>query len=256
MIETKEEKRARKLGLQPAVPTTIDCACLIHDVQYQWTYVDRLYNSLCRNLTPTVRMHVYTEKNRVVPGHMIHHPLQEWSGIRGPKRSWWYKIQLFDHRYHSGPLLYFDLDTVITGNIDWIWQLPTDKLWAVQDFKYLFRPSRPALNSSVMWFDTAKFNHVYREFEPDEVAYRRSPWHGDQDYIQEKLPLGQVGYFDQNRVKSWRWELFDGGFDFKKRKHRVPGAGTAVPQDTSIMIFHGSPKPHEIQDLEVSKHWC
>lgn len=255
-METKEEKRARKaLAAAPPVITTIDCACLIHDVQYQWNYVERLYNSLCRNLTPTVRMHVYTEKNRVVPGHMIHHHLQEWPGIRGPKRSWWYKIQLFDHRYHSGPLLYFDLDTVITGNLDWIWQLPNDRLWAVQDFKHLFRPTRPSINSSVMWFDPAKFGHIYREFEPDEVAYRRSPWYGDQDYIQEKMPSSQVGYFDPTRVKSWRWELLDGGYDFRNRKHKNPGAGTVIPELTSVLVFHGSPKPHETSDVNILQHW-
>jgi hypothetical protein len=254
-METKEEKRARKLGLQPTMPTIIDCACLIHDVLYQWVYVERLYNSLCRNLTPVVRMHVYTEKNRVVPGHMIHHPLQEWSGIRGPKRSWWYKLQLFDNRYHSGPLLYFDLDTVITGNIDWIWQLSTDKLWAVQDFKYLFRPTRATINSSMMWFDPARFNHIYREFEPGDIAHRRSSWHGDQDYIQEKIAIDQVSYFDQTRVKSWRWELLDGGYDFQHRKHRTPGTGTTLLPDTSVMIFHGHPKPHQVNDTTILQHW-
>jgi SAM-dependent methyltransferase len=254
-METKEEKRARKAQASMPVLQTIDCACLIHDTLYHWDYVERLYNSLCRNLTPTVRMHVYTEKTRVVPGHMIHHHLQEWPGIRGPKRSWWYKIQLFDSKYHSGPMLYFDLDTVITGNIDWIWQLPTDRLWAVQDFKYLFRPTRATINSSVMWFDPAKFSYIYREFEPGEVAHRRSPWHGDQDYIQQKLPFDQVGYFGQDRVKSWRWELLDGGYDFRHRKHRVPGSGTVLTPDTSVVIFHGNPKPHEIQDQTVLQHW-
>jgi len=233
----------------------IDCACLIHDVQYQWDYVDKLYNSLCRNLTPTVRMHVYTEKHRIVPGHMIHHPLQEWENIRGPKRSWWYKIQLFDRRQHAGPLLYFDLDTVIVGNIDWIWQLPTDRFWAVQDFKYLFRPSRSTINSSVMWFDPARWDHVYREFDPSDVVQKRNRWHGDQDYIQEKMPPGQVGYFDTEFVKSWRWELQDGGYDFRFRKHKNPGAGTSLPPQTSVLIFHGSPKPHEISDPTVLQHW-
>jgi hypothetical protein len=106
-----------------------------------------------------------------------------------------------------------------------------------------------------MWFDTAKFNHIYRDFDPGEVAYRRSPWHGDQDYIQEKISIGQVAYFNQMHVKSWRWELLDGGYDFKHRKHKNPGSGTVLPNDTSIMIFHGNPKPHEIHDQTVLQHW-
>jgi hypothetical protein len=236
-------------------PKEIHCACLIHDVAYSWDYVERLYNSLCRHLTPHVKLHVYTERTRPVPDHMIRHALQEWPDIRGPKKSWWYKVQLFDHRHYAGPLLYFDLDTVIVNNIDWIWQLPLDKLWAVQDFKRLFRPGNAEINSSVMWFDTARWHHIFREFNPEDVTQRRHQWHGDQDYIYEKMPPAHVGYFDCDQVKSWRWELYDGGYDFKQRKHCAPGIGTIVPEKTSILVFHGSPKPHEVKDHVIVAHW-
>lgn len=237
------------------IPETIDCACLIHDVKYQWQYVERLYNSLQRNLSPRVTMHVYTEPHRIVPGHMIHHRLDEWSGIRGPKRSWWYKIQLFNSEHHQGPLLYLDLDTVVVNNIDWIWQLPTNRFWAVKDFKYLFNHRRVTMNSSVMWFDPSKWNHVYRDFDPEWISKHRSRWHGDQDYIHEKIDSAYINYFDTDRVRSWRWELLDGGFDFKTRRHKKPGSGTVVDPGTSILVFHGDPKPHEICDQTVLSHW-
>lgn len=232
----------------------IHCACLIHDVAYDWCYVENLYRSLCRNLTPKVTLHVYTEKNRPVPAPFVKHDLQEWPGIRGPKRSWWYKIQLFNPRHHQGPMLYFDLDTVITGNIDWIWQLPLNRFWAVQDFKYLWRSNRVTINSSVMWFDPTMWSHIYQSFDPQEVVMNRR-WHGDQDFIHENLPPEKIGYFDRARVKSWRWQLLDGGYDFKSRRHLVPGTGTALDTETSVMIFHGNPKPHQIQDPVILQHW-
>jgi len=83
---------AKKIKRLTSVADTIDCACLIHDTLYDWSYVDKLYNSLQRNLTPKVRMHVYTESSRYVPDTYIRHNLEEWDGVRGPKRSWWYKI--------------------------------------------------------------------------------------------------------------------------------------------------------------------
>ena len=76
-----------KIKKRTGVGEVIDCACLIHDTLYDWSYVDKLYRSLCRNLTPTVRMHVYTESTRFVPKDYIRHDLQEWDGVRGPKRS-------------------------------------------------------------------------------------------------------------------------------------------------------------------------
>lgn len=246
---------AKKIGRQTVLKNNvIDCACLIHDVRYSWDYVDKLYNSLCRNLTPAVRLHVYTEHNRAVPAHMVHHALEEWPGVRGPKKSWWYKVQLFNPQHYSGPLLYFDLDTVITGNIDWIWRLPSDRFWAVKDFKFLFRPARVCVNSSVMWFDTRLWSHVYQEFDP-ATARNRARYHGDQDYINEKIPAGQVSYFDLERIKSWRWQLKDGGYDFKTRRYKIPESGTMITDPVSILVFHGDPKPHEIQDPNVLQHW-
>lgn len=238
------------------VPEIVDCACLIHDIKYDWKYVDRLYNSLCRNLTPQVRMHVYSEKHRIIPSPMIHHELTEWPGIRGPKRSWWYKIQLFNPAYHQGPMMYFDLDTVIVGNIDWIWRLPTDRFWAVKDFKYLFRPNKQVINSSIMWFDPVQWSSVYQGFDPEEVTQRRGSWHGDQDFIQEKISKSKIGYFDVNRVKSWRWELQEGGYDFKTRKHKKPGTSASIVDPTSILVFHGDPKPHQVTDPAIVQHWA
>ena len=237
------------------MPEYIDCACLIHDVYYSWEYVEKLYNSLCRNLTPKVRMHVYTEASRNVPAPFIHHPLVEWPGIGGPKSSWWYKIQLFNPEHHKGNLLYFDLDTVITSNIDWIWKLSTERFWAVKDFKYLYRSVKTTINSSVMWFDTEKWAYIFKDFNPATDSKLRAKWYGDQDYIHDKVPDNKRMYFDVDRVKSWRWEILDGGYDFRARKHKVPGQGTVLNDAISILVFHGSPKPHEVTDPNVLNHW-
>lgn len=236
-------------------PESIDCACLIHDTQYGWEYVERLYNSLCRHLTPQVRMHVYTEDSRNVPAPFIKHTLEDWPGIRGPKKSWWYKIQLFNSQHHNGPMLYFDLDTVIVGNIDWIWKLPTNRLWAPRDFKYLFKSNNTTINSSIMWWDTSKYDYVYRQFDPTAIAKGVRRWHGDQDYIHENIPEFNRAYMDQTRVRSWRWEIKDGGYNFKTRQYVKPGTGTILDGSTSVLIFHGSPKPHEIEDPAIQQYW-
>ena len=49
------------------------------------------------------------------------------------------KIQLFNTAHwerSNTKMLYFDLDTVIVGNIDWLWQGDSNKFWAPRDFKY------------------------------------------------------------------------------------------------------------------------
>ena len=234
--------------------STIDCACVIHGDYYSWDYVDRLYRGLCRNLTPKVILHVYTEAGRPVPEPYVKHSLTEWPGVSGPKKSWWYKIQLFDSDSLSADLLYFDLDTVIVSNIDWIWLLKPKYFWAVRDFKYLFRSKRATANSSIMWFNTKRFNWIYQQFDPGIIDSQQWRNRGDQDYIYHHLS-DSVRFLDFDRIQSWRWQALDGGFDFVARKHRQPGAGTSIDSKTSVLVFHGTPKPHEVEDPVIKQYW-
>jgi hypothetical protein len=237
------------------VPTgPIDCACVIHGDAYTWNYVDRLYNMLSRNITPGIRLHVYTEADRPVPEPYIKHTLADW-GISGPKKSWWYKMQLFNPKQHQGPLLYFDLDTVIVSNIDWIWQLPLTHFWTVKDFKYLWKPWHSAINSSVMWWDTQKYAHVWKDFSRQDIQTMTKKYHGDQDYLTVTIPQPDCKFFDERRVKSWRWQSLDGGYDFRIKAYKHPSNGTTLTGSDSILVFHGKPKPNEISDPVVLKHW-
>lgn len=233
---------------------TIDCACVIHGDAYAWQYVERLYNMLDRHLTPSIRLHVYTEADRAVPEPMIKHELTDW-GISGPRQSWWYKLQVFDPEQHAGPLLYFDLDTVIVNNIDWIWQQSPGYFWAVRDFKYLWRPRHTGLNSSVMWWDTQNYQYVWDQFNKQNLVTNMQKYRGDQDYISAVIPENQRRFLDTSRVLSWRWQCHSGGYDFEKMCHRSPGSGTQLTDATSVIIVHGHPKPDQITDQLIVKHW-
>jgi hypothetical protein len=240
--------------VEPSPSAPVDCACVIHGSAYSWIYVERLYNMLSRHISRGIRLHVYTELERPVPAPMIKHVLPSW-GIDGPKRSWWYKMNLFNSAEHAGPLLYFDLDTVIVNNIDWICELPLSLFWAVRDFKYLWRPAYYGINSSIMWWDTSKFNYVWENFQKQELAKIMSNYRGDQDYINQTVDNKQVRFLDSERVKSWRWECLDGGYNFKKRNHQFTGNNTVIPQNTDILVFHGQPKPIDLQDFTILQHW-
>jgi hypothetical protein len=255
----KQEKRAQKLAAaqarQPDLSIgPINCACLIHGNAYSWDYVERLYNMLSRHLTSEIRFHVYTEADRPVPAPMIRHDLVDW-GISGPKRSWWYKLQLFNSMYHAGPLLYFDLDTVIINNIDWITHLPLRYFWTVRDFKYLWRPTHQGINSSIMWWDTRSFDFVWKNFRSKNLDYIMKQHPGDQDYITKEIDPNKTRFMNTKNVSSWRWQCLDGGYDFKQRIYMAPNTGVTIPTDTSVLIFHGKPKPADLQDQVIINHW-
>lgn len=242
---------AEAAGQPPVGP--VQCACLIHGTAYSWDYVDRLYNMLSRHLSRGIRLHVYTEPDRKVPEHMVKHELKD-LGVSGPKKAWWYKLQLFNHKHYQGPLLYFDLDTVITDNIDWITHQHLDYFWAPRDFKHLWRPDHTGINSSVMWWDTTKFNDVWQTFRNQEFPLLQRRYPGDQDFLSDVIAQNRRRFLDEKMIQSWKWECLDGGWDFKRRKHLTPGTGTRVGT-ASVMVFHGRPNPCQVQDPVVLQHW-
>lgn len=244
----------KKIGICSVTTDILDCACVIHGNTYSWDYVEKLYNMLDRHVSNGIRLHVYTEASRPVPEPMIKHALTDW-GFSGPKSSWWYKLQMFDSQHHAGPLLYFDLDTVIVNNIDWIQQLPLNYFWTLRDFKYLWRATHYSMNSSVMWWDTRSFGHVWTEFLSKDLHSWMKKYRGDQDYLHKAIGDQFVRYLEQDRVKSWRWQCLDGGYDFRTKTYPTPGSGTVIPENTDILVFHGQPKPADLQDATIISHW-
>lgn len=232
-----------------------DCACVIHSSGYDWIYVERLYNMLTRNLSGGVRMHVYTEHHRSVPPHMIKHCLEDWPGVSGPKRSWWHKMQLFNPEHHQGNLLYFDLDCVIVRDIDWITELSTEKFWTIKDFRYLQNPMLSTINSSIMWWNVEKYSYVWDKFKSLDIDQTVKQYHGDQDFLNATIDYNNRRYFDNRLIESYRWQACDGGYDFSQRQAKQPGTGTKITGDTSVLVFHGQPKPHEVHDPLIVQLW-
>ena len=239
----------------PRTDQIVDCACVIHGHGYEWQYVENLYNMLVRQIPQGIRLHVYTEHDRSVPPYMIKHCLDEWPGIGGPKRSWWYKMQLFNREHFKGPLLYFDLDVVIVRDLGWISECHRDYFWVLRDFRYLQRKNISYINSSVMYFDVDRFGWLWDDFVKLNINDVVKRWPGDQDYLGHVLNVNQRRLFEDRYFESYRWQVLDGGYDFQRRYHRQPGAGANIAPDTAVVVFHGQPKPHQLPPGELRTIW-
>jgi hypothetical protein len=258
----RQAHRANKRALPITAITNdpngpVDCACVIHGSGYDWIYVERLYNMLCRHLSRGVKLHVYTEATRPVPSHMIRHDLEEWPGITGRRLSWWYKMQLFNPAHHAGQLLYFDLDTVIVSNIDWITELSPVWFWTVKDFRSLWRPEQQKINSSVMYWNTLDWQSVWQQFNQQGANHvmKLHRHGGDQEYLNTVIPASKRMFMSAEKIVSWRWTALDGGINTKNRVYHRPGQGTHVAPETSVLVFHGDPKPHEVTDYVIKSNW-
>lgn len=246
---------AKKARIKALMESDIDCACVIHGTAYDWIYVDKLYSMLSRNFSRPVRLHVWTEHGRPVPAPYIKHALTDWPGIGGPRKSWWYKMQMFDPAHYRGRLIYFDLDIVIVANLDWMLTLDPQHFWAVRDFRHLFRGAWHGINSSCMIWHTETYEYVWQQFMTHNIQAVTRQYPGDQDFLNATIEIKHRRYLKESAIKSWRWQVLDGGMDFRKKVYKRPDAGSIIPPETAIMIFHGHPKPHEISDPVVVQNW-
>jgi len=232
-----------------------DVGCVLHGDKYSWEYVEKLYSMVIRHSSAPVRFHVMTESHRSVPSHMIKHELTPWTDVAGPNLAWWYKLQLFDlKRFHS-QMLYLDLDIVIVDNIDWIWQLDPGYFWTIRDFRYLYRSHVQTINSSIMLWDPTKYYWIWEDFDQLDRSAIIRRYKGDQDYLSAVLPQSHLRFIDENSVKSWRWQIAGGGWDFNKRRVKNPNHAAVLDTNTKIIVFHGSPNPHEICNDIIEKNW-
>lgn len=234
----------------------VDCACVLHGDKYDWLYVEKLNSMLHRNFSCPIQLHVWTEQERKVPSEIIHHPLEEWPGITGPRLSWWYKMQMFDPRHDvKGRIFYFDLDLVIVGELDWLLDLDPEHFWTVRDFRYLWNPKKYSINSSVMIWNNLKFDWIWKEFVQRgvESIVQRHP--GDQDYLTRAIPQDVIRYLPEQQVRSWRWQVLDGGYDHRAKAYRTPCTGPEITDQDRIIVFHGDPKPEQVDYPQILAHW-
>jgi len=140
--------------------------------------------------------------------------------------GWWSKIEMFRPGLFDGPVLYIDLDTVITGPLDDL----VRRAHGVTMLADLYQPKNKGSGVMAWWGD---FSCVYHLFAHDPAAYmasydRRCDGRiGDQAFIEDVL--GANGYeidtFPMGRIVS-----------FKKDARNGP------PDGASMVAFHGMPK--------------
>lgn len=169
---------------------------------YTPEYVKRLKEGVDRNL----KGHNFVCFSDVdVPCDRI--PLtKNWPG-------WWSKLEIFTM---TGKTLYFDLDTVITGDLRQIAEYP-HKFTMLSDF---YTPEKPA--SGVMAWQ-GNYQYIMDDYDHNQ-SY---PGHGDQGYIATKVTPERFQNVLRSQITS------------RKAVH-------TRNDNERVVCFHGEPRPHEV----------
>lgn len=149
--------------------------------------------------------------------------------------GWWSKIELFKLK---GPVVYLDLDTVIVGSIDPLIELAC--LCGEDEFFMLraLNPKRKRASGVMIW--NGDWSWIHSEFKDKYIE--RIRW--DQKYIELKLARREI------KAKSIQ-DYITGIYSYKLHCKPKP------PEDARIILFHGRPRPHEVNWLGwVKRNWA
>lgn len=212
----------------------ITVACVLRSGGiYDAKWVRKLRDGVARHLTMPHRFVCLSDVG--VPCERI--------ALKTDWRGWWSKIELFRHGLFDGPVLYFDLDTVIVGSLD-----------AIAAYPHLFTMAhefyRPHLLCSTAMAWTGDYSFIHRAFAADPVviaakydAVTPDDRVGDQAFIEDCLKGRKVDTFR---------DLFG---ERSIASYKVHACQAAPPADAAAVAFHGRPKPHELNTGWVPQAW-
>lgn len=142
--------------------------------------------------------------------------------------GWWGKLELFPPKER---IVFLDLDVVITGNIDWLFDY-NGPFCAWED------PRPGKYNTSVMSIAPGVGKALRDKFElvPGEI---KRTYYSDQEYVTAMLGVHDTWQkIAPGKVKSYKYDHLQEG-----------------PGDAAIVVFHGDPKPHAIKEGWVKEYW-
>ena len=219
----------------------INFVCLKWGDKYPAEYVNRLYHMVQQNCSFPFDFYCLTENPENLDSSIKVFELENTS-----LTGWWYKLSLFKKDFYGldGNIIYLDLDIVIVGNIDFLCR-------ENGDFIIIKNWSKNRMwNSSVMRFKAGKYHHIWDEFLKQK-EYVLNNFNGDQEWIFQCMPEADI--WPENKILSYKKSLKSKAFPLLQKLGLCKfvfkffqNYDVTIPNDASIVIFHGKPDPIDV----------
>lgn len=190
-------------------------------------WADRLYRGVKRNTSKPFRFVCYTDD----PGYIFKEPIEN-RPLKLPYRNMFSLLECF--REDLGRVVFAGLDTVITGNIDFLMDYNGP-------FRMLQDPWAKRGCSGVMLFPHSP--GIWSEIEANHEAWSK-----------ENTMFGFPS--DMILLDKFDHEILDGPSNgiYSYKAHIKPSP--ALIDQANIVYFHGREKPHELSGLPwIDEHW-
>lgn len=230
----------------------ISVLCVRFGSRYGIEYVVRLRNMVSRHLSVPYEFVCLTDDPSPIEGvRLIVQP------NAGYVRGWWHKVHMFDPKLPlEGRILYFDLDMVIINSIDKLVKNCGNNFYGIRDFNRAFHTNFQSLNSSALSWDYGTQSHIWSEFVKNKAVAQKH--HGDQNWIwlwSKKL----IKFWPDKWIQSYKWEIRNRS-ELAINKNRLRNFKTInnqvkIDKKCSVLVFHGDPKPQDVEDKIVVDNW-
>jgi len=199
--------------------------------KYGPEYVNKLYRGVQEGLTAKHRFCCFTDDDEGIDKEIQTMPLY------GNYEGWWNKMLLFRGLPGlHGRIIWLDLDTVITGNIDFLTEYNGNLAW-LRDF---YRPQFGASGAMLMMDGANRW--VWHRFEQRQHELMKR-YYGDQEVI--NILLQNEGKEADYLQDLWPDKIVSYKVHCQNR----------LPKEAAIVCFHGRPRPHEAESAWISNFW-
>lgn len=226
--------------------TIANIVCIKWGTKFPPYYVNRLYAGVKRGLKRPFRFVCFTEHPEGIREEVEIHPLPvvpfEDEMVRamttGKRRGAWRKVTMAKPGEVGleGPTLVMDLDVVVVGNLDDLFDHAPGKICMGREWRYRYT-SKVGGHGSVYRFEPGRHDYLYNDFADDiEAALSHR---GEQRYISmtayrhgdlEYFPHGWISSFKRQAIPMVPMNLF---------------IEPRIPENCHVMCFHGNPKMEE-----------
>jgi hypothetical protein len=208
--------------------------CIKWGTRYPSPFVNRLASMVRRNTTRPTRLVCFTDDTTGLDAGIETAPLPEITLPEAVAWTPWRKLSLWQSPLHDleGDILFFDLDLVITGPIDEMFDYHPGAFCVAENWT---EPGRGVGNTSMYRFNTETMSYIFDDFQkdPDGIVARYGI---EQRYISDHIealrfwPADWCVSFKHTLMPRWPLNLF---------------MAPKLPADTKVVAFTGKPDPDE-----------
>jgi len=208
--------------------------CMKWGTRYGPEFVNRLYNAIQRNTQRKTQLVCFTDDETGINSNVKCEPIPDINLPPSHLHTPWRKLTMWKYPLADleGDVLFLDLDLVITGSLDDLFDYEPGKFCVIRNWTL---PKSGIGNTSCFRFPVGKYSHIY-----DDIQIKGSEilakYRIEQVYISREI--GEMVFWPQLWCASFKHTLLP---RWPVNFFKAP----ELPKDTRIVAFTGKPDQNE-----------